>query len=304
MGRDRVGVVLPLYNKEGVVARAISSVVNQSHADWELVVIDDGSTDRSIDVAREFHDHRIQVVHQPNAGPGAARNRGISETSAQLVAFIDADDEWLPNHLETLLGSAQWDASDAPAAAASSWLYGEDKVDSRERRRSAGLEPGIHTRTSATDAAGLKSLVDLLHSSACVARRDVVLALGGFFDQERCTYGEDSYLWARMLLGGYPVLLVDAVTLYFHTDASALSFGRARPYPIPPLLLRWRSVLEDLPEDAQSQALCYLEWYGRFVRTRAIRQGAPAEAWRAHRITGQIRGERLSYGDEIELGAR
>src|SRR5512143_913149 len=92
----RVGVVIPLYNKGTLVRRALNSVLGQTFQNFEVVVVDDGSTDEGPDVVRECSDSRVRLIQQANAGPGAARNRGARETQAPLLAFLDADDEWMP----------------------------------------------------------------------------------------------------------------------------------------------------------------------------------------------------------------
>lgn len=99
----KVSVVIPLYNKARHIRRAMESVLRQTHLDFELIVVDDGSTDASVDRVREFEDPRVRLLSQENAGVGAARNRGVSATSGKLVAFLDADDEWMPDFLETVL---------------------------------------------------------------------------------------------------------------------------------------------------------------------------------------------------------
>src|ERR1035437_1378650 len=96
-------VIIPLYNKANHICRAVKSVLGQTHADFELIVVDDGSTDGSGDRVREFVDRRIHLFRQTNAGASAARNRGVSEARGELVAFLDADDEWMPDFLETVM---------------------------------------------------------------------------------------------------------------------------------------------------------------------------------------------------------
>lgn len=95
-------VVIPLYNKAEFIRRAVTSVLEQSDADLEVVVINDGSTDGSADVARAIADPRVRVVDQSNAGVAAARNRGIAESVGQYVTFLDADDEYLPGFLASM----------------------------------------------------------------------------------------------------------------------------------------------------------------------------------------------------------
>jgi len=99
-----LSVVIPLYNKARHIKRAINSVLAQSYTDFELIIVDDGSTDGSGELARQVTDPRIRLIAQPNVGAGAARNTGILAARAELVAFLDADDEWLPNFLETVMG--------------------------------------------------------------------------------------------------------------------------------------------------------------------------------------------------------
>jgi glycosyltransferase involved in cell wall biosynthesis len=98
-----VSVVIPLYNKVRHIRRAVESVLAQTFSDFELLVIDDGSTDGSAEAVRAITDRRIRLIVQSNAGECAARNRGIREAACELVAFLDADDEWLPGFLATVM---------------------------------------------------------------------------------------------------------------------------------------------------------------------------------------------------------
>lgn len=101
----RATVVIPLYNKAPHVTRAIRSVLSQTEPDFEVIVVDDGSTDdgASIVAALIPLDSRLRLVRQENQGVSAARNRGIAEARSGFISFLDADDEWEPDHLETLL---------------------------------------------------------------------------------------------------------------------------------------------------------------------------------------------------------
>ena len=101
-----ISVVIPLYNKVRHIRGALDSVLAQTHQDFEVVVVNDGSTDGSEDVVRRYIDPRIRLIHREHVnseGGHAARNLGIAESRADLIAFLDADDEWLPEHLATIV---------------------------------------------------------------------------------------------------------------------------------------------------------------------------------------------------------
>jgi len=93
-------VVIPLYNKADHVENTLQSVINQSFKDFEIIIIDDGSTDDSLNKVKLIKDKRIQVYSQKNCGAAESRNIGIKKATAQFIALIDADDFWYPNHLE------------------------------------------------------------------------------------------------------------------------------------------------------------------------------------------------------------
>lgn len=95
-------VVIPVHNKAPHVERSIQSVLNQKFEKFELIIVDDASTDSSLDKINEHDDSRIKVLHRTEPGPGgyAARNLGIREAKAKWVAFLDADDKWEPSHLQ------------------------------------------------------------------------------------------------------------------------------------------------------------------------------------------------------------
>ncbi len=100
---SKVSVVIPLYNKGAYVERAVRSALAQTFADFEIIVIDDGSTDDGAIVVSKISDSRIRLIRQENQGISEARNRGISEARSELIAFLDADDAWKPHFLSTIL---------------------------------------------------------------------------------------------------------------------------------------------------------------------------------------------------------
>ena len=97
-----ISVVIPLYNKEKDIKRAIESVLNQTFQKFEIIVVNDGSTDKSAEIVQNIKDSRIRLINQKNAGVSAARNKGIEEAKYEYIAFLDADDFWEKNFLETV----------------------------------------------------------------------------------------------------------------------------------------------------------------------------------------------------------
>lgn len=97
-----LSVIIPLYNKETEIKRSIDSVLNQEFSDFELIVVNDGSTDSSQVVVESIKDERIKLINQPNGGVSAARNRGVEEAVGKYVVFLDADDKFLPQAFNLL----------------------------------------------------------------------------------------------------------------------------------------------------------------------------------------------------------
>ena len=186
-------VVIPLYNKEHTIERAIRSVLNQTVQDSEVVVVDDGSTDGGRHIVERIGDPRVRLIHQENQGVSAARNRGIAEARFDFVAFLDADDEWMPTFLETivrLVGSFPQAAvyatnyllSDADGKAHAAVLRGLSD-DSWE-----GVLSDYFAIAARSDSP--------VCSSAVTVRRDAITSIGGF--PAGVKDGEDLLTWARL----------------------------------------------------------------------------------------------------------
>lgn len=98
-----ISVVIPLYNKAHTIVNTLNTVFAQTYQDFEVVIVNDGSTDKGVEVIQQnFKDSRIRIIHQKNAGVSAARNRGVDESKGDYIAFLDGDDEWHPEYLSTM----------------------------------------------------------------------------------------------------------------------------------------------------------------------------------------------------------
>lgn len=98
-----ISVIIPLYNKEAIIERSLMSVLSQDYDDFEVVIVDDGSTDRSADIVRSMKDERIRFFSQENGGPSKARNTGLKHAKGEWIVFLDADDEFLPGALSRFI---------------------------------------------------------------------------------------------------------------------------------------------------------------------------------------------------------
>jgi glycosyltransferase involved in cell wall biosynthesis len=198
-----ITVIVPVYNGGGLLDEAIHSVLRQSGVAFELIVVDDGSTDDTAARVTAVRDRRVRLVRLPrNQGTAAARNAGIAEARSALLAFLDADDMCTPGRLE-----AQWRHLEAQPRV--DVLGGAlEIVDEGGRRIGYRAYPLTHERIVSR-----LPCVCSLAVSAVAARKAAVLAVGGFTPD--CRYVEDYDLWSRMALNGARfAALPEVVTRY------------------------------------------------------------------------------------------
>ena len=241
----RVSVIIPLFNKAPHIARCVDSILTQTFTDYEVIVVDDGSTDDGPQRVTAYHDPRIALVSQPNAGPAAARNRGIGRAAGELVAFLDADDEWEPAHL--IEAVQRLDDHPQSALTASGHFRDEPDVD-EQYWISRGIATGLFVLPVDYDADRIKHTLDFTHTSSVVMRRDVAQRYGGFYDRTRCTYGEDSWLWLLVMLN-HPVVFDTTPHSWYHTQESELGVGRAEVPPARPIVTDPEPLREVCPDE-------------------------------------------------------
>ena len=188
-----VSVIMPAYNAEPYLHAAVESVLRQSYDDLELLIIDDGSSDRTVEIAREYaaRDSRVRVLEQANAGPGPARNAGFRAAAGRLFAFLDSDDEWDATFLSELI--AVLDARpDVDVVIGNARIRGGSRHGQPARPRRGEGQPITLPEILADESA--------LFIMA-VFRREAVDAIGGF-DPALLT-NEEYEMWIRAALAGY-----------------------------------------------------------------------------------------------------
>jgi len=221
-------VVIPLYNKEDTVTRAIRSVLAQSVQDFEIVVVNDGSTDGGADKVEAIGDSRIRLVHQSNGGVSAARNRGVEAAVNPLIAFLDADDEWLPEYLETISGlHAAFGQCSVFATSYYCQVPGGERVPARHEELRRRPERGFVLSDYFQVA---HSSDPPVHSSAVVVKAEALLAIGGF--PVGVWLGEDLLTWARLAAKFQIAYRAKPCTVFWLAPA-AVTFGRPNRSPDP-----------------------------------------------------------------------
>lgn len=204
-----ISVVVPLYNKEKQIAHTLQSVFNQTFQDFEVVVVDDGSTDGSVAEVEKLSDSRIRLIHQKNAGVSAARNRGIEEAKGDLIAFLDADDEWKPEYLAT----QNYLFQKYPDCNAYACNYESRDIKGK-------VTPTIIRKLPFTGEDGILSnyfeVASCSHpplwTSSIVVKKQAIQAIGGFPVGIRS--GEDLLTWARLAVNGQIAYSKKVVAIY------------------------------------------------------------------------------------------
>lgn len=188
-----VSIVIPLFNKEKEVLRAVNSVLSQTVQHFEVIIVNDGSTDKGPDLVRAIKDPRIKIIDQANSGVSAARNRGIAESHAELIAFLDADDEWGPDFFETILG-LKHDFPECSVFATSYFLVSQNGLKRPAIIR--GL-PKDFKKGILKDYFKIAAQSDPpLWTSTVVVEKGAILSIDGFPDKVKA--GEDLLTWARL----------------------------------------------------------------------------------------------------------
>lgn len=187
-----ISIIIPLYNKEASIAAALRGVLVQTYQDFEVVVVDDGSTDGGAAVVETFDDPRIRLIRQTNAGVSAARNRGIAEAKGEHVAFLDADDEWMPEFLEEIAALI----AEYPKcrARATNYIFNSNGVKSPTILRRMPFAEGHGVLTNYFEVASC-SHPPMWTSAVCIERA-LLQEIGGF--PIGIKSGEDLLTWARI----------------------------------------------------------------------------------------------------------
>lgn len=217
----QASVVIPLYNKGPHIARALTSIQKQTCQDFEAIVVDDGSTDNGPEVVKSYGDPRIRLIRQENQGVSASRNRGVKEAMTDLVVFLDADDEWTPSHLETILRLRKNFPEAGMYINAYKWCMPDGRMKSA---RYKGIPPSPWEGLVPNY---FKSSIDgdcLSNASAIGIPKRVFQEVGGF--PMGYWWGEDHDLFGKIALK-YPVAFSWTHGAIYHLGASNRASSRS-----------------------------------------------------------------------------
>lgn len=189
-----VTVIIPAYNRGWIIREAIESVLNQDFKTFELIVVDDGSTDNTQDILTSYRD-KIKIIRQKNTGVSAARNKGIVSSSGNYIAFLDSDDIWLPRKLETQVEFFRNNPDALICQTEEIWVRNGRKVNPGKRHKKMS---GFFFE---------KSLKLCMVSPSAVMMKRELFDICGFFD-ETLPACEDYDMWLRVN-SRHPIYLID-----------------------------------------------------------------------------------------------
>ncbi|MGK0328124.1 glycosyltransferase family 2 protein [Polaribacter sp.] len=186
-------IIIPLYNKFAYIEKAVKSVLAQTFANFELIIVNDGSTDESVNVVQQFTDLRIRIINQPNLGVSSARNKGVNKANYDYIAFLDADDWWDKNFLEEMNRLKE----QVPEAG----IYGCNYFHVKNKQNKVskvGLTEGFKSGYINYFETYSKTFAVPFNCSFVVVKKQVLLEYDGF--NHNLKFGEDFDLWVRIAL--------------------------------------------------------------------------------------------------------
>lgn len=223
-------VVIPLYNKSYSVKRCIDSILAQSYKKYEVIIVNDGSTDNSLDTVNntyktEIASGVIKIINQSNQGVSVARNNGIKSSKSEYVCLLDADDEWKPDFLSKIFNLI----IDYPKANLYCLAHLVKREGAKVRKPKLGLNDSH--RGYVNDFFKSSSKGEIANSSKVCIKKQAFLSFGGF--PEGVVAGEDLYVWIMLALKGKVVCEMSySVIIHQELDESRSARRNSVPYPL------------------------------------------------------------------------
>ncbi len=268
-----ISVVIPAYNSERTIHQTILSVLNQTHQDLEVIVINDGSTDGTLAAIAQITDPRLQVFSYPNGGVSTSRNRGIEKARGEYIAFLDADDLWTVDKLEAQLAALQ---NHPQAAVAYSWTNYIDEAD-------RFLYKGHHKVVNGQVYSQLFQRNFIENGSNVLVRRTALAAVGEF--EPDLSPAEDLDMWLRLAARYEFVAVPQAQVLYRISSNSASTNIRRMERAILKVVDRHLALY---PEVVKPLKRRILNEYYQYLTSRALQPNLTREqSWLILRLICQ-----------------
>lgn len=282
-----VSIVIPLYNKENHIKNTIEHVLNQTYQDFEIVIVNDGSSDNGPEIARSIDDSRIKVYDQVNQGASTARNNGVSLASNELVAFLDADDEWSQGYLEAMMDLYR----KYPDAVA----YGSN-YEIIENGETIVLDfPSITEKIGLIeDYFKAGKVFTPLWTSAVMVKKSVFEELGGF--STSCKICEDVDLWCKLACRGQ-IAYVNIPLAVYKRDSSNMLSKSTDASNYFPFLDEYKNLIDETDKRWQSVSE-YVEHRKLFAVSYLILTAHNSKKAREliRKIKSDIRNKKKLYG--------
>jgi len=211
----QISVIIPVYNGEKTIKETIDSVLNQTFSDFELIVINDGSTDSTLEILQTIQDPRLKIFSYPNAGLPVSRNRGFSQASGEFISFLDADDLWTSDKLEAQLKALK---ENPPAQVAYSWT---DFIDESSRF----VRPASHITENGNVYAKLLLTCFIVSGSNPLISRQAFIEVGGFDESLAASQDFDLYL---RLAARYQLVAVPSPQVLYRVSPNSMSTNTRR----------------------------------------------------------------------------
>lgn len=289
MSSLKASIIIPLYNKALYVRRALDSIAAQTFSDFEVIVVDDGSTDEGASIVASYPDTRFRLIKQSNAGPGAARNNGIAQAQGEFIASLDADDEWLPTYLEESLRLLEG-FNDEVASISSGYIESPSGLSREKMWRERGIREGVYRVEPDTAPSLVVSRLAYMTPCTTVARARVIHKWKGFYSREKCLFAEDAFLWLKVLLNETVAFNLKPLAI-IHTEASGLSKNLHGARPVEPFLKDPSEIKAACPPSLQdlltrvlairaAKTACMLGYWGHWREARLLmRQFTSMKDW-------------------------
>lgn len=248
-----LSVIIPLYNKEQYIESTLKSVLAQTFERFEVIIVDDGSTDNSLKVIDSYNDPRIKVIRQVNQGVSVARNSGIKNASTEWITFLDADDYWHETFLEKIF------------ALTKTFPNGKIFSTGRKLQFATNIEeysspslPNLKTACCVDYIEVISNSQPPINSSSCLIRRELLIQSNGFVPGMRKF--EDHELWIRLALN-HPIYYYNEPLSIYRKDVDEKSSGSKNTLNINDLFIYLQTLLKIKESIKDNNRLNYLQLY-------------------------------------------